>query len=36
MIAFVIVTVPKAPESIALISPPAAVLLIAPANVLQG
>ena len=36
VIAFVIVTLPKPPPSRALISPPAAVLLIAPANVLQG
>jgi hypothetical protein len=33
---FVMVTAPKAPGSIALISPPAAVLLMAPANVRHG
>jgi hypothetical protein len=32
----VMVTAPKAPGSRTLISPPAAVLLMAPANVLQG
>jgi len=36
VIAFVIVTAPSPAESIALISPDAAVLLIAPANVLHG
>ena len=36
VIAFVIATVPKPPGSIALISPPAAVLPMAPANVLHG
>jgi hypothetical protein len=36
VIAFVIVTAPKPPGSITLISPPAAVFEIAPANVLQG
>lgn len=33
---FVIVTAPKPPGSSTLISPPAVVLEIAPANVLQG
>ena len=36
VIAFVIETAPKPALSIALISPPAAVLLIEPASVLQG
>lgn len=36
VIAFVIVTVPAATASIALISPPSAVLVIAPPSVLQG
>src|SRR4051794_11459787 len=36
VIGLVMVTVPKPPSSSALISPPVAVLEIAPANVLQG
>jgi hypothetical protein len=36
VIDFVIVTAPKPAESIALMMPPFAVLLIAPANVLHG
>ena len=36
VIDFVIVTAPKPPGSRTLISPPAAVLEIAPANVLHG
>src|SRR6266446_7343429 len=36
VIDLVIVTAPKPPESIQLISPPSAVFEIAPANVLQG